>query len=110
MATKTPLSLNCLAIIGRLKQKNFGKRFFKKKKFRIKAILYAHKQKFLDFKEDHSKRVIFHVEKETTLPGRIVKMEYDKNLHSLIGTVYSSPSWALTAKCLLRNYQKSECD
>lgn len=38
-----PVSINCLRIINRLKKNRYGRKFFKKRKYKIKAILYGNK-------------------------------------------------------------------
>ena len=97
-----PLSINCLKVITRLKRKQYGKRFFKKRQFKIKAIIYGNKQNIPNKREDvrlidWNPRII------ETKAGPIRKMVYERHLKSVIGNINFRIHHHCSIKCLFFN-------
>jgi hypothetical protein len=86
-----PVSINCLRIINRLKKNKYGKRFFKKRKYKIKAILYGNKGEII---EPNKLKVLNFKSKIIDLKrGPIQSLRIDSSLAGIIGRRCYSVNW-----------------
>lgn len=77
-----PVSINCLRIINRLKKKRYGKRFFKKRKYKIKAILYGNKGELQE--PNKVENLLFKAKVHDFKRGPIQNMTVDASLGAII--------------------------
>jgi hypothetical protein len=78
------VQFKCLKLINKLKKKNMDKKFFNKKKYKIKGIMYGNKIN-LKKVENMYKCFSFNPKVLEINNGPICKLSFNKTLNSVIG-------------------------